>query len=149
MKGTILLVEDDPDDASSTLRAFAQGKILNPIQLVRDGQDAICYLLGGGRYNDRGAYPLPIFVLLDLTLPQVSGLEFLEWLRSRSEFEELPVIVITGLADLSQINKAYQAGACSFLLKPFKVSDLTARLAHLKRFRIGTNPNGERLIELT
>jgi DNA-binding response OmpR family regulator len=131
------------------LRAFAQGKVRNPIQVVRDGQDAICYLLGGGRYFDRALYPLPIFLLLDLTLPQVSGLEFLEWLRSRSEFKELPVVVVTGLADLSQINKAYQAGACSFLLKPFRLSDLIARVAHLKRFSVRTNGKGERLVEVT
>ena len=73
----ILLVEDSPDDALLIQRAFRKANLANPVQLVRDGEEAVAYLSGKAPYDDRTRFPLPVFMLLDLKLPRRSGLEVL------------------------------------------------------------------------
>ena len=89
-RGTILLVEDDPNDVALTQLAFEQARFTNPLQVVGDGEQAIAYLAGRAPYADRTRNPWPILVLLDLKLPRASGFEVLTWIRSVPNVRRLP-----------------------------------------------------------
>jgi CheY-like chemotaxis protein len=115
---TILLVEDNATDALMVQRAFKKAHLLNPVQVVDDGDKAVAYLSGQGVYADREQYPLPVLLLLDLKLPRRSGLEVLEWLRQEEGLKRLPVVVLTSSDDKSDVNRAYDLGANSYLVKP-------------------------------
>lgn len=121
---TILLVEDDPNDVLLIQRAFQRARILNPLQVVRNGDEAVAYLGGQEPYADRGRYPLPILMLLDLKLPRRSGLEVLEWLQQQPGLRRLPVVVLTSSSESIDVNRAYDLGANSYLVKPVRFEDL-------------------------
>jgi CheY-like chemotaxis protein len=121
---TILLVEDDPNDVLLIQRAFRKANLINPIQVVGDGEEAVSYLSGEGSYADRRRYPLPILVLLDLKLPRKSGFEVLEWLRGEPDLKRLPVVVFTSSTEGLDVNRAYDLGANSYLVKPVSFKDL-------------------------
>src|SRR5437870_10171701 len=92
---TVLLAEDDPDDILLTQIAFEKARLANPLQVVRDGEEAIAYLKGEGHFADRHRFPLPILLLLDLKMPKVNGFQVLEWLRHDPHLKRLPVAVMT------------------------------------------------------
>jgi CheY-like chemotaxis protein len=115
---TMLLVEDDPNDILLIHRAFAKASLVNPLKIVRDGEEALSYLAGTGDFADRGRYPLPSLILLDLKLPRKSGLEVLEWVRRQPGLKHIPVIVLTSSKESSDISRAYALGANSYLVKP-------------------------------
>src|SRR6476469_5354913 len=94
-KLSILLVEDDPNDVYFLLYAFDQAGLQNPVKVVEDGQQAIEYLSGTGKYKDREQYPLPYLILLDLKLPKVMGLDVLRWMATRPESSSALVIVLS------------------------------------------------------
>jgi CheY-like chemotaxis protein len=114
----ILLVEDREDDALLLLRSFEKAGIKNPVQVARDGAEALAYLSGQGKYSDRVLYPLPQLVLLDLKLPGIDGFEVLRWIRTDSQFPGLRVVVLTSSENIRDVNLAYSLGANSFLVKP-------------------------------
>ena len=115
----ILLVEDEPNDVFLIERAFRKCDCQHALHSVGDGEQAICYLEGTREFADSKKYPLPSLVLLDLKLPRRSGLEVLGWLRSRPDsLKRLPVIVLTSSKQASDINRAYELGANSYLVKP-------------------------------
>jgi len=118
------VIEDEPDDRFLIERALAKARIANPVQTVADGDEAVAYLAGEGRFADRTAYPLPILVLLDLKLPRRSGLEVLEWIRSTPHVRRLPVVVLTSSADSADVHRAYDRGANSYLVKPVEFEAL-------------------------
>lgn len=113
-----LIVEDNPDDATLLRRAFVKSKILNPVHVVSTADEAVAYLTGTGKYQNRAEYPLPSLVLLDLKLPGMSGHEFLAWLRKQDGLRGLRVVVLSSSDDMRDVNQAYQLGANSFLIKP-------------------------------
>lgn len=115
---TILLVEDNPDDALLIRRAFKKANLVNPLQLVDDGEKAIAYLSRAAPYDDRTRYPMPVLVLLDLKLPRRSGFEVLQWARSPQGIKRLPIVVLTSSGETVDINTAYDLGANSYLVKP-------------------------------
>lgn len=116
---TILLIEDDPYDIQLTQRAFRKAELINiSLQIVQNGDDAVSYLSGSDEYADRDRFPLPVLLLLDLKLPRRNGLEVLEWLRQQPGLKRLPVIVLTSSKESSELNKAYDLGANSYLVKP-------------------------------
>lgn len=115
---TVLLVEDDPDDVFFLRDAFKKTGMPDALRVVRDGEEAVAYLLGQAAYADRTLHPQPALVLLDLKLPRKSGLEVLEWRRGRPELMRVPVIVLTSSQSEDDMNKAYEFGANSFLVKP-------------------------------
>ena len=121
---TILLVEDNPDDVLLLRRAFLKAGIGNPIVALEHGDEAIAYLDGTGAYADRHRYPLPALVLLDVKLPRRSGLEVLAWVRQHEGLKRLPIVVLTSSRDEGDINKAYDLGANSYLVKPVAFDDL-------------------------
>lgn len=114
----ILQVEDDENDIFFLQHAFQTVGIANPLQVARDGQEAIEYLAGQGEYADRKRYPLPCLVILDLKMPRKGGMEVLEWLRNQSSLRHVPVIVFTSSARPDDIDQAYELGANSFVVKP-------------------------------
>ena len=109
----ILLVEDRATDVDLTKRAFAKRRLLNPIQVARDGEEAL-------RYIDRweAGEPTPVFVLLDLRLPKISGMEVLRQLKNHPTFSNIPVIVMTTSAEDRDVEEAYKLGCNSYIVKP-------------------------------
>lgn len=128
---TILVAEDDPDDAFMLRRAFTTANIANPVVFVSDGDEAIAYLAGTGRYADRDLHPLPVVILLDLKMPRRSGFEVLEWLRAQPRVGRLPVVVLTSSRESRDVTRAYELGANSYLVKPSSPDDLIATVRGL------------------
>lgn len=131
---TILLVEDDPNDVLLTQRAFRRANLVNPLQVVQDGEAAVLYLGGQGFYANRDRYPLPIIMLLDLKLPRLSGLEVLEWLQQQPELKRLPVVMLTSSRENADLNRAYDLGANSYLFKPVAFDDLLEMVKALNQY---------------
>jgi len=109
----ILLVEDNPVDVDLTLRAFARRKFSNPIEVARDGQEALEWI---PRWE--AGEPLPLVVLLDLKLPRVDGLEVLRRLREHPISRDLPVVVLTSSREDKDVAAAYRHHANSYIVKP-------------------------------
>lgn len=112
------------DDSEVYRRAFRAARLVNPLMVARDGDEAVAYLAGEGEFADRARYPLPILLLLDLKLPRRSGLEVLEWLRRQPGLKRLPVVVLTTSREQGDVNRAYDLGANSYLVKPVALSAL-------------------------
>lgn len=125
---TVLLVEDNSTDVILIRRAFDKARLVNPIRVLDDGDAAVAYLSGEGPYANRATYPLPILLLLDLKLPRRSGLEVLEWLRAQPTLRRLPVVMLTSSREDRDVNKAYDHGVNSYLVKPVEFDDLIEML---------------------
>jgi len=138
---TILIVEDDDDDVMLIRRAFKQSKIMNNLRFIADGQTAIDYLAGHGEHADRKAFPLPILILLDLKLPRKSGLEVLAWMKEQSLLKRIPVVILTSSKENKDVNRAYDFGVNSYLLKPVDFSQLSEIVKHVHLYWILTNTN--------
>jgi CheY-like chemotaxis protein len=119
---TILLVEDERNDVFLLQHSFETAGISNPLQVVEDGQQAIDYLAGTGKYADRAQYPMPCLVLLDLKLPVKSGHDVLRWIHRRPALRRLVVIVLSSSRARNDVDEAYQLGARSYLVKPLTMS---------------------------
>jgi len=119
----ILIAEDNENDIFMLRRAFTQLEIDSPIFIVSDGEQAISYLHGDGKYSNRAEYPLPDLLLLDLKMPRTNGFEVLQWIRGNPSLASLRVVVLTTSEQIRDINRAYQLGANSFLVKPVHFDD--------------------------
>jgi CheY-like chemotaxis protein len=135
---TILQVEDDPNDIFMFDRAMRKTGFTNPIQVASDGQQAIDYLSGAGKFADRKAFPLPCLVLLDLKLPHVSGLDVLKWIRQQPGVVRV-VLVMSASAVETDIATAYLLGANAYLIKPSEASKLEVMANAIKDFWIAQN----------
>jgi CheY-like chemotaxis protein len=109
----VLLVEDNPVDVDLTLRAFARRKFTNPINVARDGEEALEWL---ARWE--AGEPLPLVILLDLKLPRVHGLEVLARWKEHPISRSIPVVVLTSSGEDQDIEAAYRLGANSYIVKP-------------------------------
>ena len=127
----ILVAEDNPNDTLFFKRAFSQAGIDGPVIFVRDGQEVIDYLSGEPPFNQRGSYPIPKLIILDLAMPRVSGFEVLEWIRRDAAFSNIPVLAFSGIQRPTDITRAYSLGAKLFLVKTSDVSQWTAILERL------------------
>lgn len=130
----ILLVEDDPNDVFLIQRAFRKANLVKPIQVVQDGEAAMQYLSGYSCYGDRDRYPMPMLILLDLKLPRRSGLEVLEWLRQQPQLKRLLVVVLTSSKENSDLNRAYDLGVNSYLVKPVSFDGLLEMVKNLNQY---------------
>jgi CheY-like chemotaxis protein len=130
----ILLVEDDPNDVLLMRRACAKSNLTNPLQVVNDGDAAVAYLSGQPPYADRQQFPLPLLILLDLKLPRRSGLEVLAWVRQQPNLRRLPVVVLTSSREKTDVNRAYDLGANSYLVKPVTFTSLMDIVQTLNMF---------------
>jgi len=131
---TILLVEDDPNDVFLMKRALKGSEIRNPLQLATNGQEAIDYLSGAGKFANRTEFPLPDLVFLDLKLPYKSGFEVLEWIRSQPALDTMVVVILTSSSEERDIEKGYKLGARSFLIKPPTPRMLLDLMVSLKEY---------------
>ena len=139
----ILLAEDDDNDVLLVQSALREAGVLTPVHVVRDGDEAILYLTGVGKYANRAEYPLPSLLLLDLKMPCKNGFEVLQWIRSEPNLRALRVIVLTGSTHLHDLNKAYQFGANSFLVKPSDFKDLIDLFKPLHSYWLVTDQSPE------
>jgi CheY-like chemotaxis protein len=120
----ILIVEDNRDDVFFVQRAFHTAQIKHPLFSVEDGQQAIEYLSGKGRYADRIVYPMPRLILCDLKMPKVSGFELVEWTRKDKRCKLVPIIILSSSALAADVNRAYQLGANAYMIKPADAQSL-------------------------
>ena len=114
----ILLIEDNLDDETLTLRALTKSKILNKIVVARDGAEALDYLFGTGSYEGRDTSIQPHLILLDLKLPKIDGLEVLKRLRADTRTALLPVTVLTTSNEERDVVTSYKLGVNSYVRKP-------------------------------
>ena len=130
---TILHVEDDSNDALLFQHACQKAGVSCNLQVVSDGDEAIAYLRGDTRFCDRQQHPLPGLVLLDLKMPRVSGFDVLSWIRNEMSYKRLPVVVLTSSNHDADVERAYDNGANSYLVKPVdfnRLVDLVKSLHH-------------------
>lgn len=111
----ILLVEDNADDAELTLRALRKGRVSDRVRVVRDGAEALAFLFGEGTIP---VTKLPRVVLLDLKLPKVDGVEVLRRIKTDARTRRLPVVVLTSSGEASDVNRCYDLGVNSYIVKP-------------------------------
>jgi CheY-like chemotaxis protein len=138
-ESTILIVEDNPDDVFFMQRACKTAKIENAIQVAMDGQEAIDYLAGEGKFADREKFPVPCLIFLDLKLPKKTGHQVLEWVRERPEFVTTIVVALTTSREPKDIHEAYRLGVNAYLVKPSSPAHLAEMMAAIKQFWIGQN----------
>jgi CheY-like chemotaxis protein len=140
---TILLVEDNEDDALLVQRAFRKIGSAHPIRVLSHGEAAVDYLAGQGAYADRASHPLPALMLLDLKLPRRSGFEVLEWLRGQPGLRRLPVVVLTSSRESEDVGRAADLGANSYLVKPVEFDDLQEMVNTLRLYWLRLNERPE------
>jgi CheY-like chemotaxis protein len=120
----VLSVDDNDVDGALLERAFKRCSIPSRLFRVSEGPQAMAYLTGHGIYADRGAYPLPDLVLLDLAMPKMNGLEVLKWIRDQSELKKTAVLIFTASEKPEDVRESTRMGANGYLVKPTKFEDL-------------------------
>jgi DNA-binding response OmpR family regulator len=129
----ILLVEDNPNDAELTREALAEHNLANCVDWVKDGEEALDYLYGRGRYAGRSPSGLAV-VLLDLKLPKVDGLEVLRTLKADAKLKYTPVVVLTSSREEQDMIESYRLGVNAYVVKPVNFHDFTDAVKELGAF---------------
>jgi two-component system response regulator len=127
----ILLVEDNPDDEALTLRALTKSRVLNKVEVARDGAEALDFLFCRGAYAERDPMEQPQIILLDLKLPKVDGLEVLRQIRSEPRTRMLPVVILTSSKEEQDLIAAYSGGANSYVRKPVDFNQFVEAIKQL------------------
>jgi two-component system response regulator len=135
----ILLVEDHPLELELTLRPLRDVGPDTRVEVARDGEEALDFLLARGGFRHRLAAPLPRLVLLDLQLPKLDGLEVLRGVRANARTCTVPVVILTSSADPRQLAQCYQLGANSCVQKPVKYDEFSAVIQTVARYWLGFN----------
>ncbi|MGB3615528.1 MAG: response regulator [Elainellaceae cyanobacterium] len=136
---SILLIEDNSDDAMLLQHAFKAANCTNPLRVVQTEDEAEQYLSGADKYSDRKQHPLPILIFLDLNLYQGDGLSLLKWIRQQPEISRIPVIVLTASEQPNDIKQAYALGANSYMVKPIGHDMLVRMVEASKRYWLTLN----------
>jgi CheY-like chemotaxis protein len=134
----ILLVEDDPRDVELTLAAWEEHKLANKVTVARDGEEALDYLYSRGNFTSR-AGGNPIFVLLDLKMPKVTGLEVLRQIKADPQLRAIPVIVLSSSREQPDLNECYKLGVNAYVVKPVDFSEFMAAVKKLGIFWAAIN----------
>lgn len=130
----ILLAEDDTNDTVLIKRAFQKAGLGEVLKSVRDGDEALNYLRGVGEFSDRSRFPLPFLLLLDLKMPATDGFEVLQWLRSQPDFRRLLVVVLTSSNLQTDVDRAYDLGANSYLVKPVEFNEMVNMIQRFEAY---------------
>jgi CheY-like chemotaxis protein len=125
----ILFVDDDSNDRELFRLAIRKAALDVSVHTAVDGSEAMAYLDGAGIYADRGHYPFPDLVVLDLKMPLVNGFEFLAWRRRSSHVAHIPVVVLSGSGRGDDAARASSMGATQYLTKPSSLEDLARVLS--------------------
>jgi CheY-like chemotaxis protein len=129
---TILLVDDSENDIFLMRTAFKKAEFNTALQEVHNGEEAIAYLKGDGVYGDRNNYPLPSVILLDLNMPMKNGFDVLSWVRTQPAFKRLSIIILTASSRPEDVERAFDLGANSYLVKPRDLETLAAMIRCLR-----------------
>ncbi len=135
----ILVVEDNPDHLELTVLTLEELGVSAEIAVARDGAEALDYLIGEGRHAGRDTQKQPAFILLDMKLPKLSGLDVLRSVRSNPLTALVPVIMLTSSSEHSDMVACYQSGANSFVRKPVDFVDFTKKLSRLQAYWLDVN----------
>jgi two-component system response regulator len=127
----IILVEDNPDDAALTLRAFKHSKIANSLTHLKDGQEALDYIFDGKEFNGRKFGDHAKIILLDLKMPRINGMEVLEKVKGDPKTKNIPVVILTSSAEDPDIKRCYELGANSYIVKPVEFENFTKSVVDL------------------
>lgn len=130
----ILLVEDDDGHARLIERNLRRVNLINPIDRVADGQQALDYLSNAGAYADAQRFGRPKLVLLDINLPRVDGIEVLARIKADARLRSLPVIMLTSTDNQAEIDRCYDVGASGYVAKPVNIASLGEKLERLGMF---------------
>lgn len=130
----IFLVEDNPIDLDLTIRAFTTKKIANPIEIARDGEEALKFL----EKWENGA-PKPIVILLDINMPKINGLEVLKKIKSHPDFKTIPIVILTTSSESSDLKAAYELGVNSYIVKPVSFEKFLDVVGHIDLYWRLTN----------
>ena len=141
-EGHILLVEDSPQDVELIMLALKEGKVVNHIDVVKDGPDALAYLTGR---NGHAGHDLPSVVLLDINLPRMNGLDVLQEIRANRRTRHVPVVMLTSSRQQEDLLRSYDLGANSFVRKPVEFDKLVEAVQQLRLYWLLLNelPYGE------
>lgn len=138
VKDYILVVEDNPDDEALTLRAFQKNNIRHHIHVVRDGQEAVDFLFSGGP-GSMATMGYPAFILLDLQLPKIDGLEILRRMYGDAKISRVPVIVLTTSDEANDVKQAYALHANSYVRKPVDFKDFVEVIGRIGLYWLRSN----------
>jgi len=135
----ILLVEDSRRDEELTLRTLHKNHIKNEVVVTRDGEEALDYLFGSGKYADRNIAELPMLVLLDIHLPKVDGLEVVRQIRADDRTRPLPIVILTASKEDSERLTELESEASSFVRKPIDFVELSQAIQQLGLYWLISN----------
>lgn len=135
----ILVVEDNPDHLELTVLTLEELGVKAEIAVARDGVEALDYLFGTGPHAGRDTQKQPSFILLDMKLPRLSGLDVLRSVRANALTALVPVIILTSSSEHSDMVASYQSGVSSFVRKPVDFLDFTEKLNRLQAYWLGVN----------
>jgi CheY-like chemotaxis protein len=135
-EGVVLIVEDDADDRDLLARAFKKAGIAVPIHFAKDGDEAITYLSDAAETSSQA---MPFIILLDLKLPRRSGFEVLDWIKRHASLRRVPVIVLTSSRESIDLERAYDLGANSYLVKPARPEALRQMVEQIDTYWLGLN----------
>ena len=143
----ILLAEDDPKDVELILEALGEHNLANKVVVTHDGEEAMDYLLRRGRFGSR-PHGNPVFVLLDLKMPKVNGLEALRQMKTDEQLRTIPVVVLTSSREAPDLAEAYKLGVNAYVVKPVNFQDFIKAVRELGVFWAAVNeppPNSNSL----
>jgi two-component system response regulator len=127
----ILLVEDDVDDAEMTINAMRKNNLANQLIHMINGEDALDFLFGTGKFIGRDLNLKPRLILLDLKMPKVDGIEVLETIKSNTATKKIPVVILTSSKEDPDVNRCYELGANGYIVKPVEFDSFTKAVSDL------------------
>jgi len=145
----ILLAEDDPNDVLLIRRAFEKAGLRDTLKVVDDGEQAINYLSGTGPYADRERFPVPFLLLLDIKMPGTDGFEVLQWARAEPDLKRLLIVVLTSSNLQADVDRAYELGANSYLVKPVSFDEMVNLIQRFEAYwtELNRTPTSPTMIE--
>lgn len=138
-RADIVLVEDNPNDAEITIRSLKKHHLANKLVWLKDGVEALDYLLARGDYSNRNVDDLPKVIFLDLKLPKIDGLEVLEQIRNNEAIKKIPVVVLTSSKEEEDVVKTYNLGVNSYIVKPVEFENFAKAIAEVGFYWLVTN----------